>query len=1093
MKTTQLIVTLAMLMMIGLLPNQKASAQLLFEENFSYATGQLTSVGGGADVSGGNWVNYSGTSLPLTVSAGSLTYTGYASSGIGNKVEVMNGSAEDAYRQFTTQSPGVVIYAACIMNVSTTTGLAANSSSTGDYTVSLLSSTSTTALYGRISLRAGSVANTFNLGMRATSSNTAAVWDATDYPVGTPVLLVIEYDLVSGNTNDTASLFINPVPGAAMPMPSLTQASALTTDPSDIARISIRQGTNSFPGQLDGIRVATTWADAVAPGIVAPTATFNPADGATSVPVANNITITFSEAVRNIDDSPISTPATLLTLKLNDAAGADVPFTATLDGTNTIFTIDPTSDLANNQQYYVAINPVEDVDNNATSTLSAQFTTLSLTDVTPPVVDTAYAVNLSTVMVVYNEAMDEITAETTGNYTGLAAIGSATLNSSLDTVTLSLSTPLSLGIADTLCIANVEDTAGNALATSPCFRLIYGVIDVTAPTALNAWPEDLNTVMVSFSEAMDDVTAENIANYTGLASVGSATLNTTMDTVTLALSTPLISGIADTLYVQNIEDTTGNVMSAQQMFVLMLDTSTTPKALVITEIMYNPAETNTDSTEFIEIYNNDVVPVDLLNYTLKYSSNSFTFPSMIMNPGDYVLVSTNAAAASGFYGETFIQGNTNGMSNGGTSIVIYSPSGLLVDTVMYDDASPWSTLADEGGYSLSLCDPNLDNNNGANWELGHIFFGNVNAHDVYADPGQGCAVANDTVAPIATHAWLTDFTTVKVRFNEDVDLTSAETEANYTGIGTITMASLNTNADTVTLTLATPMVSGVSDTLYVTGVADTAGNVMSIVYEFALMLDTSSTIYNLVITEIMYNSPEAGIDSLEFIEIYNNDAVAVDLLNYKISYGSVNKVFDASYVLNPGDYVIIAPDKAAADAFYGISSIQGPTSGISNSGTFIKINSPSGLLVDSLTYGTTAPWPTEANAGGASLTLCDPNTDNTDGNNWSASTNLVGVIATVNVYADPEDGCVPDAIADRSGSNISIYPNPATDQIQISVNSQAASVSIVNHIGMVVYASNEINDGNNIVNTSAFANGVYHVVVRFNDGQIGTKFFVINR
>ncbi|KAF5036577.1 Lamin Tail Domain protein [anaerobic digester metagenome] len=711
----------------------------------------------------------------------------------------------------------------------------------------------------------------------------------------------------------------------------------------------------------------------------------------------------------------------------------------------------------------------------------------------PPVVDTAFATDLSTIKVVFNEVVDNVTAETIANYTGLAGIGSATLNASMDTVTLALSTPLLDNVADTVCISGVEDTAGNVMAAAQCFRVIYSVADLIPPTAINAWPETHAVVKVKFSEAMDDVTAETVANYTGLAGIGSATLNTTMDTVTLALSINLINGVADTLYVQNVEDTAGNVMTAPQMFVLFLDTSTGPKALVITEIMYNPPESGTDSLEFIEIYNNDIVTVNLEGYVLKYgTATTFTFPAgLFVNPGEFVLVAPQAIKATAFYGVTFMQGATGGISNSGTTIKLLSPNSLLVDSVKYLTAAPWATEANGNGYSLSLCNPDLDNNVAGNWSLGHNTFGVINAKTVYADPGQGCATSNDSVPPIATHAWLTNFSTVKVRFNEAVDAVSAENGTNYTGLGTISNALLNTSLDTVTLTLATPMVSGVADSLFVTNISDTSGNVMTQVYSFRLMLDTTSTIMDLVISEIMYNSPESGIDSLEFIEIYNNDAAAVDLLNYKISYGSVYKVFDASYVINPGEYAIIAPNKAAADAFYGISSIQGPATGITNSGTFVKLNSPSGLLVDSLTYATTAPWPTDAAGLGASITLCDVNADNTDGANWSASTRFVGIINAINVYADPDTTCVGTGMADNAMNEINVFPNPANDVITVAGVASAGRIEVYNNMGMLVLSRIAEGDETIIIDIADLTNGLYYINIRMKDGAVVTRPVVI--
>lgn len=248
--------------------------QLLIDENFDYLAGQLDDVNGGASVSGGNWLNYSGTTLPLQVTNGSLLYTGYLSSGIGNKVDVTYGSAEDAARLFSSQTEGNTIYVSFLMNVTSTTGLTANSSTTGDYTVSLMPTTGTSVLVGRVSLRAGTVANTFNVGMRISSANTTTVWKASDYPINTTVLVVFSYQLITGNGNDVANLWINPDPNGTEPTPDATQISGLTTDPTELARITIRQGTNSFPGQLDGIRVGTSWNDLFP--LTTPTLTVNP-------------------------------------------------------------------------------------------------------------------------------------------------------------------------------------------------------------------------------------------------------------------------------------------------------------------------------------------------------------------------------------------------------------------------------------------------------------------------------------------------------------------------------------------------------------------------------------------------------------------------------------------------------------------------------------------------------------------------------------------------------------------------------------------------------------------------------------------------
>jgi methionine-rich copper-binding protein CopC len=113
------------------------------------------------------------------------------------------------------------------------------------------------------------------------------------------------------------------------------------------------------------------------PDTVAPTITFNPLNNATGVVETTNITITFNEPVRLINNSTITGPdiSSLVELRLTDGTGALIPFSGSINGGNTVITINPTPTLAGNTVYYVEINPVEDFNNNATTIASITFTT----------------------------------------------------------------------------------------------------------------------------------------------------------------------------------------------------------------------------------------------------------------------------------------------------------------------------------------------------------------------------------------------------------------------------------------------------------------------------------------------------------------------------------------------------------------------------------------------------------------------------------------------------------------------------------------------------------------------------------------------
>jgi hypothetical protein len=84
----------------------------------------------------------------------------------------------------------------------------------------------------------------------------------------------------------------------------------------------------------------------------------------------------------------------------------------------------------------------------------------------------------------------------------------------------------------------------------------------------------------------------------------------------------------------------------------------------------------------------------------------------------------------------------------------------------------------------------------------------------------------DLVPPTADSAKATSATTVVVYFSEPVS-SSATVKLNYTGLGVINTITLGAGSTQATLTLATPMVINIQQTLNVQNVKDLAGNVMT--------------------------------------------------------------------------------------------------------------------------------------------------------------------------------------------------------------------------------------------------------------------------
>lgn len=154
---------------------------------------------------------------------------------------------------------------------------------------------------------------------------------------------------------------------------------------------------------------------------------------------------------------------------------------------------------------------------------------------------------------------------------------------------------------------------------------------------------------------------------------------------------------------------------------------------------------------------------------------------------------------------------------------------------------------------------------------------------------------------------------------------------------------------------------------------------------------TSLATAQIVINEIMYNPPESGNDSLEYVEIFNHSGAAVDLTDYTFTQG-VEFTFP-QFILEADGYIVICSDTTVLQNVLGITNaFQFESGALSNGGEDIVLEDAQGNMVDVVDYANGGDWPINANGEGSSLELCDPNRDNSDPANWKASTSGKGVV-----------------------------------------------------------------------------------------------------
>ncbi len=89
---------------------------------------------------------------------------------------------------------------------------------------------------------------------------------------------------------------------------------------------------------------------------------------------------------------------------------------------------------------------------------------------------------------------------------------------------------------------------------------------------------------------------------------------------------------------------------------------------------------------------------------------------------------------------------------------------------------------------------------------------------------------------------------------------------------------------------------------------------------------------------------------------------------------------------------------------------------------------------------------------------------------------------TITLSADTVEGG-PTAIFDREVTNVTVYPNPASDQVSIRADVRIDSYSIMDLTGRTVRSASAINDFNAVLNVSDLNEGVY--IIRVTDIEGG--------
>ena len=310
----------------------------------------------------------------------------------------------------------------------------------------------------------------------------------------------------------------------------------------------------------------------------------------------------------------------------------------------------------------------------------------------------------------------------------------------------------------------------------------------------------------------------------------------------------------------------------------------------------------------------------------------------------------------------------------------------------------WEIYADKaGGTNYSLYGSFTENTHTATNFFG--FFGRyttASRYNMYRfDDVVIREIVGDTTKPLVQSVSIISPSQLDVLFSENIESASSQSLANYSvnnSIGNPSSAIIDgTNKSLVHLTFTSVLVNATNYSITINNVKDLAGIVMDVQsIPFSYFLPSK---YDVLINELMADpDPKVGLPSVEFVELHNRSAFAINVGGWKFSDASTTITLPSVTIPADSFAVIVRNDSAPIFQALGCVTI-GVNSlpSLNNDKDSLTLKDASNNIIHGVVYSDT--WYNDAvkKNGGYTLELINPsNFCLLDANNWTGSNNASG-------------------------------------------------------------------------------------------------------
>lgn len=417
--------------------------------------------------------------------------------------------------------------------------------------------------------------------------------------------------------------------------------------------------------------------------------------------------------------------------------------------------------------------------------------------------------------------------------------------------------------------------------------------------------------------------------------------------------------------------------------------------LIISEIMADPTPTKgLPEKEYIELYNRSDKVIDLNRFKLTYNTTTVTFPSFLLQPKSYLIVTSRTNEADFKPYGNVVALTSFSLLNTGTTLTIRNLQNKTIFSITYSDK--WYEKGKDQGYALEMIDTNFPCVEEGNWTSSSAALQGTPAKENAVK-----ASKPDLTPPSLSRFEITGGMNVKLIFSEKLDSLSAVSVNAYSfdkglKINAISVESpQNTN---VNLTLNSTLQENTLYTLTAKNIADCSGNVLLSAQALLGNLKPADS-GNVVLNEVLFNPRSGGED---FVEIYNRTDKLISLKNWSLAnvdangkIANIRTIATTDFVLQPKQFLVLCRTASAVQSQYFKSvkvnflELSSMPSFPDDEGSVILLNETQKVF-DRFDYTEKIHHPLVDEKEGVSLEKIDYNKTSTDPTNWQSAASTEG-------------------------------------------------------------------------------------------------------